>query len=423
MKTDFEHISYPEGGVIQFKAEDHLMVPEKPVIPYIEGDGIGPDIWKAARFVFDEAILKAYRGKRAIVWIEIFAGEKAQKMYGKELLPDDTLLAIQRYAVAIKGPLATPVARGYRSLNVALRQRLDLYACVRPVRYIPGVPTPVRNPERINLVIFRENTEDVYAGIEWPADSPGATRMVNAINELLSEEGKPDLSPHTAIGIKPMSELNSRRLIRRAIRYALENSFPSVTLVHKGNIMKYTEGAFKEWGYAIAREEFGEVTLTESELIERYRGKVPEGKVIINDRIVDSMFQELLLRPKEYSVIATTNLNGDYLSDAAATQVGGLGIAPGYNIGDKTVLFEAIHGTAPKIAGLDIANPTGLILSGVEMLRFMGWEKAANLILNALTKTIGEGLVTNDLAQQMEDATEVKCSEFAAAIVERLQNL
>ena len=420
MVTEFELISPPEGGIIRFKAEGHCVVPEQPVIPYIEGDGIGPDIWRAARFVFDEAILKAYGGNQSIVWFEIFAGEKAQKLYDKEPLPNDTLLAIQKYGVAIKGPLTTPVARGYRSLNVALRQRLDLYACVRPVFYIPKVPTPVKNPEQVNLIIFRENIEDIYAGIEWSADSPGAMRMIGAINELLSEDGRSGLSPHTAIGIKPVTELNSRRLIRRAIRYALENSLTSVTLVHKGNIMKCTEGAFRDWGYALAREEFGDVTLTESELMEKYRRKVPAGKVIIKDRLADAMFQELLLRPREYSVIATTNLNGDYLSDAAAAQVGGLGIAPGYNIGDRAVLFEATHGTAPTIAELDIANPTALILSGVEMLRFMGWEKAADLIVNALTKTIEDGLVTNDLAQKMEEATEVKCSDFAGFIVERL---
>ncbi len=402
---------------IEWDVEGRPVVPDKPIISFIEGDGIGPDIWAAARPVFDAAVRKAYRGKSRIIWHELLAGEKAQKLHGSDTrLPERTLEDIARYGIAIKGPLTTPVGSGFRSLNVALRQKLDLYACVRPVRYFQGVPAPVVHPERLNVVIFRENTEDVYAGVEWEAGSQDAQEVLKFINKKLKDSGSPTISLKSAVGIKPMSEFNSRRLVRRAIQYALEAGRKSVTLVHKGNIMKYTEGAFRDWGYRVALEEFPEQTVTETELSERLNGQIPSGCTVIKDRIADAMFQQLILRPEEYSVIATPNLNGDYLSDAAAAQVGGLGMAPGANIGDRCALFEATHGTAPKYAGLDKANPSSLILSGVEMLKFMGWTEAAELIVSAVTKTIAQGIVTYDLARQMEDAQEVRCSEFGAAI-------
>ena len=402
---------------IEWDVEGRPVVPDKPIISFIEGDGIGPDIWAAARPVFDAAVRKAYRGKSRIIWHELLAGEKAQKLHGSDTrLPERTLEDIARYGIAIKGPLTTPVGSGFRSLNVALRQKLDLYACVRPVCYFQGVPAPVVHPERLNVVIFRENTEDVYAGVEWEAGSQDAQEVLKFINKKLKDSGSPTISLKSAVGIKPMSEFNSRRLVRRAIQYALEAGRKSVTLVHKGNIMKYTEGAFRDWGYRVALEEFPEQTVTETEVSERLNGQIPSGCTVIKDRIADAMFQQLILRPEEYSVIATPNLNGDYLSDAAAAQVGGLGMAPGANIGDRCALFEATHGTAPKYAGLDKANPSSLILSGVEMLKFMGWTEAAELIVSAVTKTIAQGIVTYDLARQMEDAQEVRCSEFGAAI-------
>jgi isocitrate dehydrogenase len=350
------------------------------------------------------------------------AGEKAQKCPTSDTrLPEKTLEDIARYGIAIKGPLTTPVGSGFRSLNVALRQKLDLYACVRPVRYFQGVPAPVIHPERLNVVIFRENTEDVYAGVEWPAESRDAQELLKFINKKLKVASDPTISLKSALGIKPMSKFNSRRLMRRAIQYALETGRKSVTLVHKGNIMKYTEGAFRDWGYEVAQEEFPEQTVTEAELSEKLNGKIPSGRIVIKDRIADAMFQQLILRPEEYSVIATPNLNGDYLSDAASAQVGGLGMAPGANIGDRCALFEATHGTAPKYAGLDKVNPSSLILSGVEMLKFMGWTEAAELILSAMTKTIKQGIVTYDLARQMEGAQEVTCSEFGATIFEKIE--
>jgi isocitrate dehydrogenase len=407
---------------IEWDVDGRPVVPDKPIISFIEGDGIGPDIWAAARPVFDAAVRQAYGGKRRIIWHELLAGEKAQKLHESDTrLPERTLEDIARYGIAIKGPLTTPVGSGFRSLNVALRQTLDLYACVRPVRYFQGVPAPVVHPERLNVVIFRENTEDVYAGVEWEAGSQDAQEVLKFINKKLKDSGSPTLSLKSAVGIKPMSEFNSCRLVRRAIQYALETGRKSVTLVHKGNIMKYTEGAFRDWGYRVAREEFPEQTVTETELSERLNGQIPHGCTVIKDRIADAMFQQLLLRPEEYDVIATPNLNGDYLSDAAAAQVGGLGMAPGANIGDRCALFEATHGTAPKYAGLDKVNPSSLILSGVEMLKFMGWTEAAELIASAVAKTITQGIVTYDLARQMEDAQEVKCSEFGAAIRENIE--
>ena len=398
------------------------MVPDVPEIGFIEGDGTGPDIWAASRPVLDAAVECAYGGKRSIVWQEILAGEKAQRRFGMENpLPNESIERIERYGIAIKGPLTTPVGGGFRSLNVTLRQRLDLYACVRPVRYFPGVPAPVVHPERVNIVIFRENTEDVYAGVEWPAGSEDARSVLQHVNEMLRRSGGAEISLQSGVGIKPMSAFNTRRLVRRAIRYALENGFESVTLVHKGNIMKYTEGAFRDWGYEVAREEFAERVITETELYERFDGRVPFGKVVIKDRIADAMFQQLLLRPEEYGVIATPNLNGDYLSDAAAAQVGGLGMAPGANIGDRCALFEATHGSAPKYAGKDKVNPGSLILSGVEMLRFMGWKEAADVVVKAVIRTIQQGTVTYDLARQMTGAREVRCSEFGAAIVTHIK--
>jgi len=411
-----------EKGRIEWDETGRPVVPEIPEIGFIEGDGIGPDIWAATRSVLDVSVERAYGGNRHIVWREILAGEKAQReLGGKNYLPDRSIEQISRYGIAIKGPLTTPVGGGFRSLNVILRQRLDLYACVRAVRYFPGVPAPVVHPEKLHVVIFRENIEDVYAGVEWPAGSSDARWVLAHVNEMLRRDGGAEISLESAVGIKPMSEFNTRRLVRKAIQYALENGFESVTLVHKGNIMKYTEGAFRDWGYRLAREAFSEKTITETELFERFEGRVPDGRIIIKDRIADAMFQQLLLRPDEYGVIAAPNLNGDYLSDAAAAQVGGLGMAPGANIGDRCALFEATHGSAPKYAGKDRVNPGSLILSGVEMLRFMGWSEAAECVVTALIRTIEQGTVTYDLARQMAGAREVRCSEFGAAIVENMR--
>lgn len=409
------------GRSIEWDEEGRPQVPNNPIIPYIIGDGTGPDIWEAARPVFDSAVEKAYKGRRCISWRELLAGEKAQKALGVDNpLPKETLEKISQYGVAIKGPLTTPVGTGLRSLNVALRQSLDLYACVRPVRYIPGIPSPVRHPERVNVIIFRENTEDVYTGLEWPAGSDGAQSMLTAINNRIKAEGLRPVSMESAIGIKPMSEYNTARLVSMAIKHAIGKGRGSVTLVHKGNIMKYTEGAFRDWGYKVARDQFPDETITERELNERFDGVRPEGLIIIKDRMADAMFQQLLLRPEEYEVVVTPNLNGDYLSDAAVAQVGGLGMAPGANIGDCCALFEATHGTAPKYAGLDKVNPGSLILSGVEMLKYMGWGKAADLIMSALIATVKEGIVTYDLARQMQGAREVRCSEFGEAVRKRM---
>jgi len=388
--------------------------PDQPAIPFIEGDGVGPDIWAATRPVLEAAVEKAYGGKRRIEWIEALAGEKAYDRTG-EWLPEETLETIRDHAVAIKGPLTTPVGEGFRSLNVALRQIFDLYACIRPVRYIPGVPAPVKNPEKVDMVVFRENTEDVYAGIEWASDSKEAVRLA----DFLSKEMGVKIGPRTGLGLKIASEEGSKRLVRRAVRYALDQGRGSVTLVHKGNIMKFTEGAFRTWGYEAAAE-FGSAVVTEAEVAEKHGGRVPEGRVVIKDRIADAMFQQVLLRPDEYEVIATPNLNGDYLSDALAAQVGGLGLAPGANIGDRCAVFEATHGTAPKYAGQDKVNPGSLILSGALMLEHLGWDEAAALVRKALGLTIAAGLVTYDLARQIDGAKELSCSAFGRAIVERL---
>jgi isocitrate dehydrogenase len=403
------------GAWITVGRDSELTVPSNPNIGFIEGDGVGPDIWTAARRVLDAAVEKAYGGKKKIHWEELLAGETAYRTTG-EYLPKRTLQMLRQCVVAIKGPLTTPVGGGFRSVNVALRQILDLYACIRPVRYFSGIPSPMKHPERVNMIVFRENTEDVYAGIEWPAGSPEAERLAT----ILKEQFGVTLPEGAGIGIKPMSRHGTERLVRRAIRYALTKGLPSVTLVHKGNIMKFTEGAFREWGYGIALAEFPEQTLTEAELVEEYRGVPPEGRVVIKDRIADNMFQQALLRPEEYHVLATPNLNGDYLSDALAAQVGGLGMSPGANIGDTCAIFEATHGSAPKYAGMDKVNPGSLILSGVMMLEHLGWMDAAERIQRGLQRAIGDKIVTYDLARQMEGAKEVRCSEFAQAIVERM---
>jgi len=400
---------------IRILPDQTLQVPSYPIIPFIEGDGVGPDIWKAAVRIFDRAVEKSYGKKRKIYWLEIFAGEKALKKFGT-VMPEETFRAIEEHRVAIKGPLFTPVGGGLRSLNVVLRQQLDLYACIRPVRYFPGVPSPMRRPEKLDVVIFRENTEDVYAGIEWPQGSPEALKLLT----FLEKEFGQKLPPDTGIGIKPISMGRTKRLVRRAIQYALQHNRPSVTLVHKGNIMKYTEGAFRDWGYQVAREEFGAEVLTEEQLFSRHSGKLPEGKILLKDRIADSMFQQILLRPDEYDVLAMPNLNGDYFSDACAAQVGGLGMAPGANIGDTAAVFEATHGTVPKYAGKDMVNPGSLILSGVMMLEHLRWGEAAALIVKALERTIQEKTVTYDLERQMEGAKRLKCSEFATAIIENM---
>ncbi len=388
-----------------------LKVPDHPIIPYIEGDGTGADIWRASVRVFDAAVEKCYGGRRRIAWMEVFAGEKAFTNY-KDWLPQETVDAMQEFRVAIKGPLTTPVGGGIRSLNVTLRQVLDLYACIRPVRYFEGVGSPMKNPGLLNIIVFRENTEDVYAGIEWKAGSAEADKLIAFIkNEL----GK-DIRAHSAIGIKPMSEFGSKRLVRMALQHALKHNLPSVTLVHKGNIMKFTEGAFRDWGYEVARDEFAGLVVAEADLGKAGNGARADA-VVIKDRIADSMFQQLLLRPNEYSVLATPNLNGDYLSDAAAAQVGGLGIAPGGNVGDGVAVFEATHGTAPKYANLDKINPGSVILSGVMMFEYLGWNEAARMIEGALEHAIASKHVTYDLARQMPGAVEVSTSAFGGQII------
>ncbi len=402
--------SAPDGTRIGFET-GAIAVPNDPVIPFIRGDGTGPDIWKATEAVLDAAVSAAFGGGKRIVWFEVFAGETAKNRFD-DWLPQETVDAISHFRVAIKGPLTTPIGGGFRSLNVTLRQMLDLYACVRPVKYFENVPSPVKRPQDVNIVIFRENIEDVYAGIEWRAGSAEANEIIETITRL----GK-KVRPGSAIGIKPVSEIGSKRLIRKAIRYAVEQGKPSVTLVHKGNIMKYTEGAFRDWGYEVARAEFGDRTIAEADL---GGGAPPAGKVVVRDRIADSMFQQALLRPSEYSVVATTNLNGDYLSDALAAQVGGLGMAPGSNEGVEHAIFEATHGTAPKYANLDKINPGSLILSGVMMLQHLGWHEAAKLVEGAMRKTLGQKIMTYDLARQTEGATEVGTSGFAQALIKNL---
>jgi isocitrate dehydrogenase len=413
----FKKIVPPSEGEKISVINGKLKVPDNPIVPFIEGDGTGPDIWCASKLVFDEAVKKAYNGKKRIAWMEIYAGGKAISVYGKnKWLPEETVEAIREYVVAIKGPLTTPVGGGIRSLNVALRQLLDLFACVRPVKYFAGVPSPMKAPAKLNIVLFRENTEDVYAGIEFKSGTNECEQLINYINKKFAKK----IRVPSGIGIKPISEFGSARLVKKAIEYALTNKRKSVTLVHKGNIMKFTEGAFKEWGYKLAKAEFRDQIITEDELWSEYNGKMPEGKLLVKDRIADSMFQQLLLRPDEYDIVATPNLNGDYLSDAAAAQVGGLGMAPGANISYSTAIFEATHGTAPKYSGMDKVNPGSLILSGVMMLEYIGWKRAARLIEKAMKKTIKSKIVTYDFARQMKGATEVKTSVFAKAIVRNM---
>ena len=466
MKSLYNGQSVPANGKPIEYAGGELRVPDAPIIPFIEGDGTGRDIWKASRRVFDAAVERAYNGKRRIVWYEVFAGEKAFNKF-QEWLPDDTVGAIRDFRIAIKGPLTTPVGGGIRSLNVALRQILDLYACVRPVRYYAGVPSPVRNPEKMDVVIFRENTEDVYMGIEWKSGTPEAKKLLEFLNNGMLKGAHKQIRWDSGVGIKPISPTGTKRLVRRAVRYALENNRKSVTLVHKGNIQKFTEGAFRKWGYELATEEFRDNVVTEREswildnkdknpnlsieenanlaepglefATEEFRQGVYKEvksvlnsiyathgkgawkkKLMINDRIADSIFQQVVTRADEYSVLATPNLNGDYISDACAAQIGGLGIAPGANIGDGYACFEATHGTAPKYADKDVINPSSVILSGVMMFRFLGWKEAADLIEQGLERTIEQKKVTYDFERLMEGATKVKTSEFASYIIENM---
>ncbi len=411
----YKHIVVPKEGKRITIKNKKLSVPNNPIIPVIEGDGIGRDIMKATRRVVDAAVEKAYRGKKRIAWMDIYAGENADKLYG-EVLPNETINAIKDFIVALKGPLTTPVGGGYRSLNVTMRQVLNLYACVRPVRYFKGVGSPVTHPEKLNVIIFRENTEDVYAGIEWRKGTAEVKKVINWLNKTM----KTSIRADSGVGIKPISVTGTKRLVRKAINYAIDKKLSSVTLVHKGNIMKYTEGAFRDWGYQVATAEFPKQVITESELWSKYNGKQPKGKILIKDRIADSMFQQVLTRSDEYDIIATPNLNGDYLSDACAAQVGGLGMAPGANIGDYVGLFEATHGTAPKYADKDMVNPGSLILSAVMMLDYLGWDKAGQMIEKAIQKTISKKTVTYDLARQMKGAKKVGTSEYATQIIKNM---
>ena len=441
----YKKVKVPAGQKIDWE-NGRLVVPDNPIIPFLPGDGTGPDLWRATRMVLEAAVDKAYDGKKKIAWMEIFAGLTALKNYDKDtVLPQETLDAIKEFRVAIKGPLTTPaggfkfvcldcaaelnerpvkcpkcssewITSRFRSVNVGLRQKLDLYACVRPLRWFKGVPCPVKAPEKFNIVIFRENTEDVYAGIEFEYGTPEQKEVYEFLTKKMGKKFNAD----AGIGIKPISSTGTKRLVRMAIRYALDHKKPSVTIVHKGNIQKFTEGAFRDWGYEVARDEFRDKIVTEAELWDKYAGKMPSGKLLIKDRIADQTFQQLLLRPDEYSVLATPNLNGDYISDAGAAQVGGLGIAPGANIGDGVAVFEATHGTAPKYTNKDMVNPGSLILSGVMMLEHLGWQKAADLFILALETTIQNKTVTYDLERQMSGATKLKTSEFGAAIVKNM---
>ena len=408
----FEKLEIPKDGEIINGNNGSLSVPDQPIIPVIEGDGIGRDIMKATRRVIDKAVEKAYDTQKKIVWLDIYAGESGHEKYG-EWLPQDTLKAIPFFRVALKGPLTTPVGGGFRSLNVSLRQQLDLYACIRPVRHFEGVVTPVQKPGDMDVVIFRENTEDVYAGIEWQQGTDEAKKVINFLKEMGIE-----IREDSGIGVKPISITGTKRIVRMAIQHAIDHRRESVTMVHKGNIMKYTEGAFRDWGYQLAQEEFSEQVIAESDLWEQYDGEIPEGKIVIKDRIADSMLQQILTRTSEYDVIVTPNLNGDYLSDACAAQVGGIGMAPGANIGDEAALFEATHGTAPKYTDQDVANPSSLIFSAVMMLEYIGWQKAADLVIIGIEESISQKRVTYDLERLMEDATKLHTSEFASAIIE-----
>ena len=405
---EFKNLTAPTTGTPITRKDGQLVVPDDPIIPFIEGDGVGRDIWRASVRVFNAAVSKVFDGKKRVEWFEVLAGEKAKTRTG-EWLPTDTLEAAKAYKVAIKGPLTTPVGGGIRSLNVSLRQLLDLYACVRPVRYFKGTPSPVKHPEQMNVVIFRENTEDVYAGIEWEQGSPEAEKLINFLS---SEFGK-RIRPDSGIGIKPISVTGTKRLVRMAVQYAVDNGRRSVTIVHKGNIMKFTEGAFRDWGYELAKEEFADQTITEGDPPE-------EGKIVMKDRIADSMLQQILTRTADYDIVATPNLNGDYLSDACAAQVGGLGLAPGANLGDEVGFFEATHGTAPKYADKDVINPSSLILSGAMLFRYLEWRDVATRIENAIEETIQQKKVTYDLERLMEGSTKLKTSEYADAIISNL---
>ena len=391
----------------------NFSVPPNPIIGFIEGDGVGPDLWSASRPVFDAVVEKAYVGDRKISWLKIYAGEESFRQFGS-YFPEESFDLITKCRIAIKGPLTTPVGGGFRSLNVTLRRKLDLYACLRPVKYVAGTPSPMIRPQDVDMVVFRENTEDVYAGIEWKSGSDMALKMIN----FLETEMNVKLPMDAGIGVKPMSPFATKRLVRMAMKFAIDNGRNRVTLIHKGNIMKYTEGAFRDWGYELVREEFGDVALFEGELERNHVGKIPDGKILVNDRIADAMFQQALLRPKEYSVLAMPNLNGDYMSDALAAQVGGLGMAPGANIGDSCAVFEATHGSAPKYTGLDKVNPGSMLLSGAMMFRRMGWNEAADLIERGLSGTIQSGVVTYDLARLLPGSMEVSCSGFAKAIID-----
>ncbi len=415
----YKHISIPtQGEKITVNNEGSLNIPNQPIIPYIEGDGIGMDITPVMKNVIDIAVEKAYKGKRKLAWMEVYAGEKAQKIYGKKhYLPDETLEVIQTYKIAIKGPLTTPVGGGIRSLNVALRQNLDLYVCLRPVRYFKGVPSPLKIPEKVDMVIFRENLEDIYTGIEWKAGSPEAIKVIDFLQKEMGVN-KISFSKMVGIGIKPVSQEGSTRLIRRALQYAISNNRDSVTFVHKGNIMKFTEGAFKDWGYEVAIKEFGATPLNGN--VPWYSFKNPKSgtSIIIKDVITDAFLQQILLRPSEYSVIATLNLNGDYISDALAAEVGGIGIAPGANLSDTIAVFEATHGTAPKYAGQNKVNPGSLILSAEMMLRYLGWQKAADLVIKGVEGAIKHKKVTYDFARLMHDVHEISTSQFGNTIIE-----
>lgn len=409
----YQHIVVPPVGEKITCLDDRACVPDHPIIAFIEGDGIGADIMRASLRIWDAAVEKAYGGQRKIEWMEIFAGEKAAGLYGGDYLPEETFEALREFKLGIKGPLTTPVGGGFRSLNVTLRQVLDLYACVRPVKWYRGVPSPVREPEKVDVVIYRENTEDVYAGIEYQAGTPENDKLTRFLREELGAT----FFDGSGLGVKPISAFGTKRLMRAAMRYAIDRGRRSVTIVHKGNIQKFTEGAFRNWCYEVARDEFSEQTITEDQLWDEFGGKVPEGKIVIKDRIADIMFQHMLLRPTEFDVIVSPNLNGDYLSDAIAAQVGGVGIAPGANIGDSVALFEATHGTAPKYTNQDKVNPGSLMFSGVMMLEFLGWWEAAELIARGYERTLEQKVVTYDFARQMEGATQVRTSEFATALI------
>jgi isocitrate dehydrogenase len=413
----YDKIVIPETGEKITFTDGVMNVPDHPLLMFIEGDGIGYDIMTASKRIWDAAVEKAYKGDRKISWMEVYSGEKAAGIYDGDYMPEETFQALREFKVGIKGPLTTPVGGGFRSLNVTLRQVLDLYSCVRPVRWFEGVPSPLKRPQDVDVVIFRENTEDIYAGIEYQAGTPERDKLEKFLREEMGADG---FFEGAGLGIKPVSEFGSKRLVRAAIQYAIERGRESVTLVHKGNIQKFTEGAFRNWGYEVARDEFPDQTISWEEAAEKHGGQVPDGKILIQDVIADIMFQKMLLRPAEHDVIATTNLNGDYLSDALAAEVGGVGIAPGANIGDEIALFEATHGTAPKYTNQDKVNPGSLLFSGVMMLEHLNWFEAADLITEAYQATIAEKIVTYDFARQMDDATKVATSTFATAIIERM---